>query len=177
MMDIGLASLHSDRDQLGRANRLLALAVGERDAGDARDWSRDLLARNLRTLWPNAQRLINSRRLSVMRTALLAAATIWCASHPTNAMTLGVSLSQSVAFAEAPRRELVRWRNESLAFSCNLRIPCPFSELSVQRRRPHLTYPTRGFAGEPLSASQERYKPCPASVAFPNGRLACLGLP
>jgi hypothetical protein len=114
----------------------------------------------------------------VVKCALLAAAITCCASHPSDAMMLGESLSgYSVAFAEPARRDLVRWRNAWPAVSCNLRIPCPFSELSGQRRRAYLTFPPQGFDGEALSASREPYKPCPASVAFPNGRLACLGLP
>jgi hypothetical protein len=114
----------------------------------------------------------------VVKYALLAAAITCCASDPTHAMMSGASLSRySVAFAAPAQRELVRWRSERPAIGCNLRIPCPFSGLSGERRRPHLTYPRQGFDGEALSASREPYKPCPASVAFPNGRLACLGLP
>jgi hypothetical protein len=113
--------------------------------------------------------------LSVVKYALLAAAITCCGTHPTHAMMSGDALSSlNLAFAEPVPRELVRWRNERPAVSCNLRIPCPFFGPSGQRRHLHLSY--RGSDRE-ISTFREAYRPCPASVAFPNGRLACLGLP
>jgi hypothetical protein len=98
----------------------------------------------------------------VVKFALIAGAMACCAS---------------LAFAETTRSELVRWNIERSAVSCNLRIPCPLFGLSVQRRRFHFSYRRQAADEQGLSATREPYKPCPASVAFPNGRLACLGLP
>jgi hypothetical protein len=117
----------------------------------------------------NAQGLVDPRRLFVLKYAFLIGAVTCCGSHSTNAMMPGDALSR-LAFAEPARHQLVGWHFERRAISCNLRIPCPFSG-----RRFHASYRRQGY--EELSASREPYRPCPASVAFPNGRLACLGLP
>jgi hypothetical protein len=114
----------------------------------------------------------------VVKYALLAAAITCCGSHPTNAMMWGDRLSKfSLTIAEPARHELVRWYSERPAVSCNIRIPCPFSGPFGQRHRLHLSYRRQGSEGEEFSVSQGAYKPCPASVAFPNGRLVCLGSP
>jgi hypothetical protein len=111
----------------------------------------------------------------VVKFALLAGAIACCASDSAKAVMADSHLRLGLAFAETARSELVRWNIERPVASCNLRIPCPLSGLPGQRRRFHLSY--RGQAVDELSATREPYKPCPASVAFPNGRLACLGLP
>jgi hypothetical protein len=124
----------------------------------------------------DAQGVVNPRRSSVVKYALLAGAIACCGAHPAAAMMSGDALSKpSLGFAEPARPELVGWYIARPAISCNLRIPCPFSR-SFGRRRPlGLSYRRQGSDGEQRSAIP--YKPCPANVAFPNGRLACLGLP
>ena len=114
----------------------------------------------------------------MVKFALMAGAIACCASDPAKAVMAGdAHLGLGLAFAETARSELVRWNIERTAASCNLRVPCPLFGLSVQRRRFHFSYRRQAADEQGLSATREPYKPCPASVAFPNGRLACLGLP
>jgi hypothetical protein len=76
------------------------------------------------------------------------------------------------ATRDVARPETIRWSNEPRAVSCNLRIPCPWYRGGYARYRGH--WPD----GEMRSTAQRNsYRPCPASVEFPNGHQACLGLP
>jgi hypothetical protein len=87
----------------------------------------------------------------------------------TNAITLSDGVSAwRTATNGVTQLEQVRWLNGQPIVSCNLRIPCPFSHHHLGRH-----YGPHGQSGlaEPR---RDSYRPCPASVEFPNGRHACL---
>jgi hypothetical protein len=78
------------------------------------------------------------------------------------------------ATAAVAQPEPIRWFYEP-AVGCNLRIPCPFPSWYLGRGRYYARY--RGRWADGAERRTDSYRPCPASVEFPNGRHACLGVP
>jgi hypothetical protein len=103
------------------------------------------------------------------REMALAAAMAFCLSYPTYAITVDKTVGSLGAYADDGQLRQVRWISERRAVSCNLRIPCPYGKFYASDRRHSLFGRHRS-----TQVRRDSYRPCPASVEFPDGRQTCL---
>jgi hypothetical protein len=121
--------------------------------------------------------LFGCKEVSVKYAPLRTLATIIACSlsFPSQAMPISANGVIRSATPDVARPEMTRWSYEPRAVSCNLRIPCPWY---LGGGRHYARYRRHWPDGEMRSTAQRNsYRPCPASVEFPNGHQACLGLP